>query len=60
MKLWLQVTSDKYELPMIVADSPAELAKLAHVEKRTVITLNSKYKNGRRKKPKYISVEVEV
>lgn len=49
MKLWLQVTSDKYEL-----------AKRAHVEKRTVITMNSKYKNGRRKKPKYISVEVEV
>lgn len=27
MKLWIAATPDKYELPMIVADSAAELAR---------------------------------
>lgn len=31
MFLWLMITTDKYELPLIVADSPKELAKLAGV-----------------------------
>lgn len=28
MKLWLEVTKDKYELPLAVADSAKELAQM--------------------------------
>ena len=34
--LWLMVTKDKYELPLIVADSADELAKKAGVRTNTV------------------------
>lgn len=36
--LWLQVSMDEYELPLIVADSAAELASLAGVSVQTVRT----------------------
>ena len=31
MTLWLEVTQDDYELPVAVADSCTELAKMRHV-----------------------------
>ena len=32
MNIWLKVTNDKYELPVAVADSAEELAKLCGVK----------------------------
>ncbi len=36
MKLYIKVTSDEYELPIAVADSKSELAKMVGVSTKTV------------------------
>lgn len=58
MVLWIAITADKYELPLIVADTPEELAQLAGVAVGSVRSCYSRYKNGRRKKSRYICVEI--
>lgn len=57
--LWLMVTLDKYELPLAVAESASELAKIAGVSKNTVMASVSHVKHGRKKRSKYIKVEVD-
>lgn len=36
MILWMKVTKDKYELPVAVADSATELAKILHTSPGTI------------------------
>lgn len=38
MKVYLEVTKDKYELPVAVADSPYELAAMRNVSALTIMT----------------------
>lgn len=42
--LWLKVTKDEYELPLLVADSSTELAKMLGLSKTSV--LSSYYHDG--------------
>lgn len=58
MYLWLMVTTDKYELPLAVADSPRELAKLVGVSCQNIKTSIYLAKCGKIKYSKYIKVEV--
>ena len=58
MKVYMEVTQDKYELPVAVADSVKELAKLVGVKKDTIWTMINHAKN-RGGKCKYIKVELE-
>lgn len=58
MRLYLEITQDKYELPIMVCESAAELAR------RTGLTENNVYSQiskGRKNnwKPRFISIEVE-
>ena len=57
--LWLEVTKDKYELPLAVADTQSELAKMRGTTKEKIRTSYSKYKLGIAKSCKYRRVEVE-
>lgn len=57
MTLYVKVTDDKYELPIAVADSAGELAKMLGVKKNTVLTKISHGKQGIR--TTYHRVEVE-
>lgn len=52
-KLYVKCTTDKYELPIAVADNPGELANMLGVTTGTVRSSTSKRKNG------YYKVEVE-
>ena len=53
--LYLAVTNDKYELPIAVADSASELAKILGIERQTVfVNLCRPAKN----KSKIVKVEV--
>lgn len=45
MKLYMKCTTDKYELPIAVADSPRELAKILGTTPNTV---SSSINHGRR------------
>ena len=53
MTLYMKTTTDKYELPLIVEDSPSKLAKRLGLTKGSVSTMCSKGKNG------YLRVKVE-
>jgi hypothetical protein len=53
MNLHLKCTTDKYELPIAVEDSPSKLAAKLGYKAHSVATLCSKQKNG------YHRVEVE-
>lgn len=59
-KLWLHVTTDRYELPLAVCDSAAELARTCHDKLNNVHTAVYHHKKrGGDAKSKYITVEVE-
>lgn len=52
-KLYIKCTTDKYELPVAVADDPGELARMLGVKVTTVRSNTSAHKNG------YHRVELE-
>lgn len=54
----MKVTTDKYELPLAVADTCNELAIMCNVSKFTIYACISRAKN-KGYKSKYIKVEVE-
>ena len=59
MKLYLRVTKDKYELPVAVADSPRELAKMTGVSRDGILSALSHVRAGQVKSSVYKVVEVE-
>ena len=65
MRIWMEVTNDKYELPLKIADSGAELARMCGLHPDTLYSIMYHYKNRPRKsdtrrkqKRKFVSVEV--
>ena len=59
MKLYLKVTTDKYELPLVVADSQSELARICGISKSTVASSLCAVRNGRCNKSAYKEVEID-
>ena len=57
--IWMCVTQDRYELPVAIADSASQLARLMRVSENSVSSAVSHYEAGRYSKSKYIRVEVE-
>lgn len=56
-ELWMRVSSDKYEIPEVIADSIEELADKCGVKVRSIRSMICRYKTeGRRQ----IYVRVEV
>ena len=53
MKLYIKATTDIYELPLVVEDSPTKLAQKLGLERSSVATMCSKQING------YHRVEIE-
>ena len=58
-KIYMAVTRDALSLPLAVADSAAELARLRGIKQGTVLCAISRWKKGVVKCPRYIVVEVE-
>lgn len=54
--LWLAVTADEYELPLVVADSAEELGAKFGVKANTVISAIARGYNGRENGYKYVRV----
>lgn len=59
MRVYVMVTNDRYELPVYVADSPAEMAEATGCNPKTVYQMVSRYNAGTIKKSRFISVEIE-
>ena len=53
MKLYMKTTTDEYELPLVVEDSPTKLAKKLGLNRHSVATMCSKQKSG------YHRIEIE-
>ena len=47
MNLYLYVTNDKYELPLAIADTPTELARMLGLKKNTIHELLSRERHGK-------------
>lgn len=61
MILYIEVSKDEYELPLAVADTIKELAKLRHISESTIFYNMSCEKKGTRKSRfKKIVVEDEL
>ena len=59
MIIWMKVTRDKYELPVAVADSAAELARKLGVSKGSIESSASQQKRGLNLHSIYRRVEVD-
>ena len=59
MILWLEVTKDKYELPLRVCDSAAGLAKMCGVKTHSIRTSINKYEHGYVQNSRYRRVVIE-
>lgn len=60
--LWMKVTLDKYELPLMVADSAAELAKMCGTTVQSIYTNVSHARHYYRghKRTSYVRIRVEI
>lgn len=58
MTLFLKVTDDEFELPIAVAESITELAKVLKMKKSSLVTVFSKVRHGSKKYKQYKIVEV--
>lgn len=57
--IYMEITRDKYELPVAVADSAKELANLRGVKFRSIHSCISLHEAGKLKTSKYIRIKVE-
>ncbi len=55
--MYIAVTSDKYELPIAVADTSGELAKMLGTTRNNILSSISKNKSGKHSKVRYIKLE---
>lgn len=58
MKLYLSVTSDKYELPLYVAKSPRELAEVYGIKESSVLERIARKETGEKKGYKFLRIDV--
>jgi predicted DNA-binding protein (UPF0251 family) len=59
MKIYMRVTNDELELPVAIADTQAELARMVGVKSRTVTRALSEARRGVTSYSIYKEVEVE-
>ena len=58
MTLYVEISTDKYELPVAVAESVKELSELRGVSVFTIYNAMRQVRTGVTSKSKYIKVEV--
>lgn len=59
MRLYMMVTGDEYELPLIVCDTIKELSMRTNTNANTISTLIHYQCNGRYSDRKFVKVEVD-
>lgn len=57
-RIWLKISSDRYELPLAVADTARELAQMCGVTVGTIYSQMSCVKAGKRPSCPYICITV--
>lgn len=59
MTLWLKVTTDQYELPLAVADTIPELARMTGCTVASLYSIFSRKRKGKQKYPGYVEVIID-
>ena len=57
--VWAKVTLDEYELPVAIADTAVELAKMTHAPLGTIYTEWYCYRKGLVKKTPWRKIEID-
>lgn len=57
--IWMMVTQDEYELPLAIADSSDELARICGTSANSIRSTVAKARKGIIKNPSYVLVKVE-
>lgn len=57
--IWMKVTRDKYELPVAVADTAVELARIVGTTKNAVVSSVSHLEHGRKRYCSYVRIRLE-
>ena len=57
--IWMEVTTDEYELPLAFANSATQLADMVGVKRNAVFEAVSKWKAGKTKTCRYRRVVLE-
>lgn len=55
-RIWMKISSDEYELPIAVADTAAELAKMCHVTANGIYSQMSRVRHGELASCPYICI----
>lgn len=58
MIVYMEVTKDEYELPVVIADDLAELSRRSRTTKGAIKSAISHLKSGKIKKSRFIKVEI--
>ena len=56
--IWMEVTRDKYELPIVIADDAKELARITGADVRVIYSSASHYKRGDISKTRFHRIEI--
>lgn len=59
MTIWMEVTRDRYELPVAVADSATELAEIVGVKPQSICQSRMRAEKGKLRHQRFIRVEVD-
>ena len=57
--IWMKVTQDEFELPLAIADSSTELARICGTSANSIKSTVAKARKGIIKNPSYVVVKVE-
>ena len=58
-KLWMKVTNDEYELPLAVADTMAELARMTGIKPESLYSIISRDRHGKKHTYSYREVVID-
>lgn len=58
-KLWMKVTNDEYELPLAVADTMAELARMTGIKPESLYSIISRERRGKKHTYSYREVDID-
>ena len=56
---WMEISNDQYELPIAVANSAPELARIVVVKAQTIWQHECRAGKGKLKRQRFVRVEVE-
>lgn len=58
-RLWMKVTNDKYELPLAVAESIAELARMTGTTRNSLNSIFCRNRKGLKASKHYVEVIID-